>query len=88
MRITESISLRQGSRAGGAAAADEEAGRRQRVVGVVDHIGPSATSGHYTASVRDDDGRWWFANDADVREQRLEEDGRQAYLLAYKMERP
>jgi len=96
VRITKCISLRQmcninhdecGDSAAGADQGHTHAKKeQQKIIGVVDHIGPSATSGHYTSSVRDADGKWWYCNDADVWEQQLDVDGRQAYLLAYKKE--
>lgn len=43
-----------------------EQGGRYRVAGIIYHLGISMQSGHYKAEFRDDQGRWWRADDTQV----------------------
>lgn len=44
-----------------------EQGGRYRLAGIIYHLGISMQSGHYKAEFRDDQGRWWRADDTQVR---------------------
>lgn len=44
-----------------------EQGGRYRLTGIIYHIGISMQSGHYKAEFRDEHGRWWRADDTQVK---------------------
>jgi ubiquitin C-terminal hydrolase len=57
-----------------------------KLKGVIDHTGPSANNGHYTATILKEDGKWYTANGATITEQGNFECSKDTYVLMYEKE--